>query len=254
MIEGDFDICPFKLFIGAITPNWLMGCKDVSDSAKLCYARLCQYAGDSYEAFPKQETFAQSMGWSVRSLQMYLSELIKFGLIRTVRHGRNKPNSYRFRYHPIMASTLRKPLDTQDLACHNLDTQDLACPDTQDLAYPYNDEENHLRESIKEKNIIKKEKIGFDEEFKEFWKTYPRKVAKKKAEEIYKRILKKGVASHAEVMEGLKSQITDWRNDNRETQYIPHPTTWLNAGRWEDEDGGGSHPAGIKPTIIVEIL
>lgn len=36
-------------------------------------------------------------------------------------------------------------------------------------------------------------------------------------------------------MNGLKQQITSeqWKKDGG--QFIPHPTTWLNGDRWEDE-------------------
>lgn len=66
--------------------------------------------------------------------------------------------------------------------------------------------------------------------FDEFWSEYPRKVGKDAAAKKFKS--KCGdEATFAEIMVGLRLQIPTWNDP----QYIPHPTTWLNAGRWKDE-------------------
>lgn len=41
-------------------------------------------------------------------------------------------------------------------------------------------------------------------------------------------------ATSAHILAGLKAQI-EAGVLNRGDQYTPHPTTWLNQGRWEDE-------------------
>lgn len=75
------------------------------------------------------------------------------------------------------------------------------------------------------------------ETFEEFWKEYPNKTAKKKAEQIWDKImtLNKPDEIYPKIMAGLarakKSQ--QWLKDDG--QYIPHPTTWLNQERWNDE-------------------
>ena len=70
--------------------------------------------------------------------------------------------------------------------------------------------------------------------FAEFWKEYPRKVAKQKAWETY---LKKQCIDHQhDIMAALEvqKQSRQWTKDGG--QFIPHPATWLNQGRWNDED------------------
>ena len=63
---------------------------------------------------------------------------------------------------------------------------------------------------------------------------YPRKVAKRKAEGMYKRVAT-SKEREDRIMEGLERYTTKWKKEGSDLQFIPHPTTWLNQGRWEDE-------------------
>lgn len=69
------------------------------------------------------------------------------------------------------------------------------------------------------------------EGFKEFWQEYPRKEAKQKAADAWKKIEPKEVP---EIMAGLKRLKTceQWRDGGG--KFIPHPATFLNGRRWED--------------------
>lgn len=85
-----------------------------------------------------------------------------------------------------------------------------------------------------------------EQAFEEFWKAYPRKVGKLKARKAYAQALKQ--ATSAEILAALS--VTVW-DDN--PKYRPHPTSWLNAGRWMDETppaafsvNGTKLPAGPK--------
>lgn len=66
--------------------------------------------------------------------------------------------------------------------------------------------------------------------FADFWLLYPRRVAKKDAEKAWNRV------SPADRIKCLVSMI-EWRKvwQQKDTQYLPHPATWLNGERWEDE-------------------
>jgi len=73
-------------------------------------------------------------------------------------------------------------------------------------------------------------KKEYIDRFDIFWKSYPRKVARKNALKAWLKI---------KPDDALTKQIIDAINKqglcNREIQFVPHPTTWLNAARWEDE-------------------
>lgn len=64
--------------------------------------------------------------------------------------------------------------------------------------------------------------------FDEFWTTYPNKVNKQKARTSWNRLTD---ADKAAALRALPDHIGTWKDPN----FIPHPTTWLNGRRWEDE-------------------
>jgi len=66
-------------------------------------------------------------------------------------------------------------------------------------------------------------------EFEVFWREYPRKVGKLKAERIWDRHR----LHHNKIMSGLRRWMTslDWID----VQFIPYPATFLNQRRWEEE-------------------
>ena len=81
---------------------------------------------------------------------------------------------------------------------------------------------------------------GFPPGFEVFWSAYPRKVAKSEAAKAYAR-LRPDDATQAVLLASLARQAEspEWRKDSG--RFIPHPTTWLNGRRWEDE---GDSPSG----------
>lgn len=70
--------------------------------------------------------------------------------------------------------------------------------------------------------------------FETFWGLYPKKVSKKKAQAVYKRICTSKI-KEKNVLEGLSKYIEKWRVEGTDVQYIPNPTTWLNQERWADD-------------------
>jgi len=68
--------------------------------------------------------------------------------------------------------------------------------------------------------------------FAAWYSLYPRKIARPAAEKAAKKIQSD---EWPLVMEGTKKYITYWNKANTEKQYIPHPATFINNRRWEDE-------------------
>jgi uncharacterized protein YdaU (DUF1376 family) len=63
-----------------------------------------------------------------------------------------------------------------------------------------------------------------------FWKQYPRKVAKPNAFKSWLKIKPDDV-----VLKKMLDAINQQQLPSKEIQFVPHPATWLNAKRWEDE-------------------
>lgn len=74
---------------------------------------------------------------------------------------------------------------------------------------------------------------GCASEFEQFWRAYPRKIGKKKAQIAWEKA--KDKPELFAIIEHLNTakQTEQWTKDNG--QFIPHPSTWLNEGRWADE-------------------
>lgn len=68
-------------------------------------------------------------------------------------------------------------------------------------------------------------------EFEKFWSAYPRKEGKQKARAAFEKV----TAPLETLLEALERQKTSaqWTKDGG--QFIPHPATWLNGKRWEDQ-------------------
>lgn len=75
--------------------------------------------------------------------------------------------------------------------------------------------------------------------FEEFWKIYPRRVGKLAARRAWDK-----ARPTPELFERIKHtlswQVPLWTDP----QFVPHPSTWLNAGRWDDEA-----PARAEPSV-----
>ena len=67
--------------------------------------------------------------------------------------------------------------------------------------------------------------------FADFWKAYPNKKAKPKAEAAWRK-LKPSVKTVSDLIDGLErhKESEQWKRDGG--QFIPHPATWLNGRRW----------------------
>lgn len=86
---------------------------------------------------------------------------------------------------------------------------------------------------------------GVDALFEKFWQAYPRKEAKLKALESFGRLvpteaLLQSIIGDLERRKGSH----DWKKSDG--QYIPHPTTYLNQRRWEDQSAGDGNKANAE--------
>ena len=93
----------------------------------------------------------------------------------------------------------------------------------------YNDSNARIEENRIEENRI--ETIYNSDSFNKFWTSYPKKIGKGAAEKSWEK-LKPPLDV---VLTAIESQRTtdQWSKDSG--KFIPHPATWLNQKRWEDE-------------------
>jgi hypothetical protein len=76
-------------------PNFLLTNKDLSVGAKLYYAMLLKYAREKDYCFPGQQTLADDIGSSERSVRTYQKELEDVGFLEVVQRGLGKTSIYK---------------------------------------------------------------------------------------------------------------------------------------------------------------
>lgn len=69
-------------------------------------------------------------------------------------------------------------------------------------------------------------------DFEAFWKEYPRKVAKRGALKAWQKL---NFIEQTQALEAITQHKAYWLAKETEADFIPHASTWLNQGRWEDE-------------------
>jgi hypothetical protein len=82
--------------------------------------------------------------------------------------------------------------------------------------------------------------VSYPEDFLRFWEAYPRKTGKREALRRWLALKKDGALPDLTTLLGAlkwQKEQESWRKDGG--QFIPHPATWLNAGRWDDEPPPG---------------
>ena len=89
------------------------------------------------------------------------------------------------------------------------------------------------KEKPPQKKKRQKKTFETDEKFERFWSAYPRKIAKGQAKQTWKKIKPSEdlLVKILSTLEVAKKQ-DQWIRDGG--QYIPYPSTWLNAEGWED--------------------
>ena len=110
------------------------------------------------------------------------------------------------------------------------------------------EEANQAIASNKNKNQNKKENKNQNKEhdetrareektppgFDRFWEAYPRKTAKQEAIKAFEKLKPDAMLIETMVKAiAQQKQSAQWQEDGG--RYIPHPATWINQHRWEDE-------------------
>lgn len=88
-----------------------------------------------------------------------------------------------------------------------------------------------------------------DPDFGAFWSAYPRRTAKGEARKAWLSMLKRG-AEPTDVIKAAEEFAT--RVASSDPKFIPHPATWLNQERYDDETAAAAQPQGEPPPNWME--
>lgn len=106
---------------------------------------------------------------------------------------------------------------------------------------------NHVSAASAHAEVSTKVDEQYTAKFLAFWDAYPKKKAKGAAAKAF---AKTKAGEYDAILIGVANSIDsdDWKKDNG--QYIPHPATWLNERRWEDEmEACGSSANSGRPWV-----
>lgn len=84
-------------------------------------------------------------------------------------------------------------------------------------------------------------------EFENFWRAYPKRVGKKAAFRAWHKARDRPLLPEIIAAVERAKESRDWKRG-----YIPNPATWLNQGRWMDEELLGDLPR--SPRSMVELI
>lgn len=99
---------------------------------------------------------------------------------------------------------------------------------------PYSDTLAECSLNTRTEVKLSKDKYIYGQDFEVFWSVYPKKKAKSDALKAWSK-LKPAPELLASILKAIDVQkkSPDWLKENG--KFIPHPATWLNGRRWEDE-------------------
>ena len=178
---------------------------------KLVLLMLANHCNDhTRQCNPSQKLLAEECSMGLSTLKNHIIALQDLGYVETVnvfKDNIQKPNQYLLRF-PSSQNRATPPSGSGYPPSQNLATE----PEVKNRIEPV-DQKNNF--------------------FDDFWKAYPRKSNKSFARKVFEK-LKVDQQLFDKMVQAINLQNkTVWKD--KDQQYIPHPSTWLNGERWEDE-------------------
>ena len=162
---------------------------------------------------------------------VWIKELVDEGLVRQVKVGQ----SYRYVLLAAkweqLARRDRPEIGQEDQVSGNR-TPTVRIPDSNrpEIGHIEDHVEDQLEDQLMPTVPVGEKTASSD--FDVFWSGYPRKVGKTKALRVWGRLSK---GDRLAALKALPEHVSLWRVRQVAAEFIPHPTSWLNGRRWEDE-------------------
>jgi DNA-binding transcriptional regulator YhcF (GntR family) len=190
-------------------------------TAKVILIALSTYCNAKGHCFPSQQTLANDTLLNVRTVVRAIHWLEDNGYLRVTRQH-NKPNFYAMTSmeEDMTNENIKKNVPRHD----NLSPEVVSNITKLDIA------------SSSKANTTSHDKLAHPNDtpvFQVFWQSYPRRIGKGAARTAFKKALKFSTAD--EIIQGATAYAAHCEEMGTEKQYIPHPSTWLNGERWEDD-------------------
>ncbi len=134
----------------------------------------------------------------------------------------------------------------RDVLSDRDDADDCVTDDTNSISHAESRKVTTDKDKDKDKETTPKPPSGVELRFERFWSAYPKKVGKDAARRWWgKRKPDDAMLAAMLAAIAVQAKSAQWAKDGG--QYIPHPTTWLNEGRWQDDAGGNAKAETSRP-------
>ena len=180
---------------------WAVKQNTKSPVSKLVLLMIANYADEKGEAYPSQEHLAKLCQCTRVSVNKHIKDLEKIGFlsITKTKNGMFGYNNYKLNMGSV---------------------------------------KNINKGFVKNINITCKESLHNTQDiqisdFDIFWQKCPRKIAKKKTESIYNKLIKSKEVTEDYLIRTMNDYNLSVKNTDM--KFIVHPVTWLNQGRFDDK-------------------
>lgn len=196
------------------------------------------------ECWLAAEHIAELIGVSRRVIAGSTDRLRKAGHIEVERRGRTLTNLYR-----VMGS--RVPITDEVMGTNRQgDGKQSSQSDGKQSSHKRQPKERQPSNERKPSRANVNPNGEYPGAFERFWAAYPRHVGKAAALKAWRRAthdrdpdaITAAAAAHADA----------WQDAGTDRRYIPHPATWLNGARYDDEELPGQSP-GDGPSVADRI-
>ncbi len=207
---------------------------DMPSSTQALYFHLGMEADDDgFVGNPKR--VIRAIGTSDDDLKLLIGKkfvLIFISGVLVVKHHRINNNWDKHNCKRTMYIDEFSQLSIKENRAYTLDeTQGVPVQSDSRLKTVFRIEENR-REEKRIHTPAKADVSVYSDDFLSFWAAYSRKVGKGAAWASWKKAKRPPLVEILKSVE-LHKGSRQWQRDNG--QFIPHPATWLNQRRWEDE-------------------
>lgn len=175
----------------------------------LLHLALADFANDEGTCFPSQKTLANKARTTEAWVNVSIKQMVKDGYLEVVEKGSGRGNRTTYRLcKGLSEKTLSEKTLTESQENLNVDTS------------------LSIYKNRQEPSVI------LADQFEQFWKKYPRKVAKVAARNVFVNVMKK---PNAPTLDTLLNALDSYAKNELDIRYVAHPATWLRQGRWEDD-------------------
>ena len=217
----------------AIVPRWMMKDERFTLNMIAVYLALQSFSGVTGSVFPSVPTLAKRARMAPSTARTTLRLLEEIGVVTTEfreRDGQFTSNRYILLTHdPKDPEALDEEEGVHREPVGGTPADGGGTPGAGAEVTPLKNQEISL--SVREVDARKIQRQQQAEDWELFWQLFPKKVGKEAAKRAWLSALKR--ADAATIVAGLQRLLPSLQA--RELQYRPNPSTWLNAGSWEDE-------------------